>query len=213
MLYLSPTLLDSFYYFLRMRSEDAQKKARDDLIKRLRGKKEPPNDAMQYGLDFEADVLLSSVGQDITGTPKYIQCVDEVGNIIRGCPAQRRIEYRLEPEIMFTGYIDFLGKGIIYDVKTTRAYTWGKYRNNFQHLVYLLWGHIQLYYRFRYLVLDKTEMKIHTEDYFYNDYMRKALISAVREFQGYMEHDSEMREAFLEHTPYRREENENALGL
>lgn len=63
----------------------------------------------------------------------------ELANYFRGAVTQQYVEAELPTKygtVKLYGYIDELMPSSVHDIKTTGSYSVGKYRDNFQHLVY-----------------------------------------------------------------------------
>jgi len=205
--YVSPTLLDSFSYYMRIDNEKKSIQARRELIDRLKGVRTLPNEAMLRGIAFEDNVCAYCDGTYKPVKADYDACVREAAGYVAGARRQVYIDFPLIDDISVNGYIDFLSPGVITDTKTTGEYEFGKYLRNTQHLAYLTWGEPKGYRCFQYVVMDFKRMNVVREEYFWNPVMRDNLCTKALTFTDYLECDAEMKQAFLEHKPYRREEN------
>ena len=107
--------------------------------------------------------------------------------------------------VLLMGYIDFLTPYKIVDVKTTKKYQIGKYRNNMQHKVYTEALTSSGYKRFVYFVTDFYE--VYFEEYIRGEegYMGE-ITSAVHTFISYCQYDTEMMKALIDHKCYRGED-------
>lgn len=201
---ISPTLLDSFAYYQGLEDEQRHAQARQDLLNRLRGVKTHPTKAMQRGIQFEQDVRDMSTGSFNIGarklSEKHLEIISLVAQKVKGAERQEHVSYWIDSDTLVHGYIDFLLPGLIIDTKTAgRAYEWGKYLNNCQHLAYLLALANTGYKRFSYLtaIFYKDEAtEVVQEDYFYSPKMADALKSRCAEFFDYLTIDPEMSEAY-----------------
>jgi hypothetical protein len=189
---LSPTLLDSFAYYLSVDEEQSADK-RQELLNRLNGVKLPPNEAMQRGIDFENAVIAACNGKYEFSSEKYDLCVKEVSEIVQGGFSQYPVFLEIAG-VRIDGFIDFLKLNTIFDVKTTSKYEVGKYQFNNQHLVYLLALRQEKINRFVYLATDLSN--VYPEEYFFHPDMENQLRSNVIAFLDYLTNDYEMQEAY-----------------
>lgn len=201
---ISPTLLDSFAYYQGIDDEEQHEQSRQELLNRLRGVKTPPTEAMERGIQFEKDVcdvadrVFDEKGRGLSET--HLEIVRSIGNKVRGAERQVHVGYWLNNETLVHGYVDFLMPGLIIDTKTTgRAYEWGKYLDNCQHLVYLLALNHLGYRHFAYFIAvfgrDEAKELVH-EDYYYSPRMADTLKSRCADFFDYLTVDAEMSEAY-----------------
>jgi hypothetical protein len=208
MLYISPTFLDSFRRYLTLESVEASDAARQELLDRLRGVKHPPNEAMQRGLDFEADVCAACDRKFEPKNTDYDWYVKEIAEYVDGARRQVHVEAEVLPDITIHGYIDFLLPGLIVDTKTTLAYEWGKYLHNTQHLAYLF--ALPDVRNFEYVVTDFKG--VYRERYTWKPEFGNELKARVRQWMNYLECDEEMKEAFMSHKT-KREVTNDSVGV
>lgn len=193
MIFISPTFLDSFRYYIDAEPEYATQ-ARQDLLDRLNGVS-VTNERMQAGIDFEnalcnyCDGLLK-FGEE---TP-YSRCIEEMSGHVKGASRQVEVMCQLTDSVVIRGYIDFLLGNTIIDVKTTSKYDCPKYLKNNQHRAYMGALHEKGITRFQYLVTDFKDVFI--EEYFWHESMLEELRGRVNELFSYLEDDVEMRQAF-----------------
>jgi|GEM_PF-6059965 len=196
---ISPTLLDSFAYY---RSEyGATEEKRREILDRLRGVSAPPNEAMQFGANFEQAICDHLEGVrtiPVSASDPYDAAVLEAASIVSGAWRQVHVEYPLTGLITLHGYIDFLTPACVVDTKTTKSYEIGKYLGNMQHRVYLAGLRELGIERFAYVVYDRTQKRIAIEEYFWREAIVDELRGAVNNFLGYLEIDPEMKQAFYE---------------
>lgn len=201
---ISPTLLDSFAYYQGLEDEERHAQARQDLLNRLRGVKTHPTKAMQRGIQFEQDVRDMSTGSFNIGarklSEKHLEIISLVAQKVKGAERQEHVSYWIDSDALIHGYIDFLLPGLIIDTKTAgRAYEWGKYLNNCQHLAYLLALANTGYKHFAYYIaiFNKNEAsELAKEDYYYSPKMTDILKSKCADFFDYLTIDQEMSEAY-----------------
>jgi hypothetical protein len=194
MYYLSPTFLDSFRHYQNAGDEWADK-ARKDLIDRLCGVG-AASEAMQKGIDFEKGLCdyCDGAGSLHEGEPLFA-IMEEMAGHIRGAERQVHVAIQVSPGITVHGYIDFLQKNTIYDVKTTRNYEFPKYLRNCQHLAYMAALERRGIRTFRYLITDFSGVFV--EEYNWMDAMLGELRGRALEFMSYLDIDPEMKEAFM----------------
>lgn len=190
---LSPTLLDSFAYYLSIDDCEQSADKRQELLDRLNGVSLPPNEAMQRGIDFENAVIAACNGKYEFSNEKYDYCVKEVCEIVQGGFSQYPVSFEM-CDVKIDGFIDFLKLNTVFDVKTTKKYEVGKYQFNNQHLVYLLALRQERINRFVYLVTDFSN--VYQEEYFYHPEIENKLRSNIVAFLDYLTNDYEMQEAY-----------------
>lgn len=191
---ISPSLLDSFGYYLSIEDTEKSAQSRQEIIDGLNGIK-VTNEAMQAGTDFENAVVKAVQFNFVpTDDKMYDACVVECADEVRGSIYQ----YHVEKEfcgVLIHGVIDFLRANRIIDTKTTSKYEIGKYRDKNQHLIYLSCLQDEGVDRFTYLVTDFKN--VYKEDYFWNPKMLDTLKANIHEFLDYLENDAEMKQAFI----------------
>lgn len=192
---LSPTLLDSFRYYLKIEDEERSQQARTELLARLKGEKSLPNEAMRIGIAFEDNVVEAIRGHyiPVSDDEKYDKCVYEIAKSLKGSIYQCEISV-VAGDVLIEGCADFLKHNRIIDVKTTRSYKVGKYYNNTQHLAYLLAKKDDGITKFRYLISDLKN--VYKEDYTWLPSMEHTLRDRINEFLCYLQIDNEMNEAY-----------------
>lgn len=193
---LSPTLLDSFAYYMSIEDNEQSAVKRTELLARLRGEEIQPSEAMLDGIQFEQDVLNTCTGKLNPDTSKpYGECVVEVAEFVYGGTYQYPIRYEFNG-IMVEGFIDFLKRNKVVDIKTTSKYDIGKYLFNNQHLAYLLGLRREKINNFVYIVTDFRN--VYKEEYNYHPDFENKFQSNISAFLGYLENDNEMKEAYYD---------------
>jgi len=192
---ISPTLLDSFFYYLSIDDEEQCRQKRQELINYLNGIK-TTSEAMENGKAFEDDVLACVQGRPLmTADQKIIACAEEIAAIVKGGTSQYHVERELDG-ISLHGYEDWLKRNVIYDIKTTSKYEIGKYNHKNQHRIYLYCMQPLKIDRFVYLVTDfKT---VYREDYVWLPRYEEDLRANVRAWFDYLENDPEMKRAYMD---------------
>lgn len=201
---ISPTMLDSFAYYMGIEDEEASGRSRQELLNRLRGVKTPPSRAMQRGIQFEQDICDVIDGKPLEFkrklTPKHTSIILELAHELCEATRQVHVGYWLDNKTLIHGYVDFLLPKTIVDTKTTAAYDWGKYIDNCQHLAYLVALNHLGYRHFRYSVVlfnqDGQALGTTAEDYYFRPQMIEELYGRCAEFFDYLTFDKEMGEAY-----------------
>jgi hypothetical protein len=122
---VTTTLLNSWQYLWKV-DEDYQDNAWQDFVDLLNKVRKPPNEAMQRGIQFEADCVAGLV----PGISEIIK--DGVFQY----SASKETKVAGESVLLY-GKIDVLKAGIIYDIKSTSKYETQKYHDSVQHHMYL----------------------------------------------------------------------------
>lgn len=137
LLRVSPSLINSLSYALNA-DDDRTDKAMEDFLAYLRREPRPTTAAQKNGIAFEAMVnrcILSNgrelpensvarvFGQRLKGASLQVECT-------------KNIEVRGQ-HFYLKGIIDALRAGIIYDIKYTSKYEYGKFADSAQHPAYM----------------------------------------------------------------------------
>jgi hypothetical protein len=122
---VTTTLLNSWSYQWKV-SEEYEQSAWQDFVDLLNKVRKPPNEAMQRGLQFEADCMAGLV----PGISERIR-----GGVYQ-YSASKETKVGSESVLLY-GKIDVLKAGIIYDIKSTSKYELQKYHDSVQHHMYL----------------------------------------------------------------------------
>lgn len=151
---ITPTLLNSFNYFMKSESEYALA----DFEKMIK-KEFTTNKYCEAG----------NMWEDRVCNPKADEAnplVLEVANKLKGCIFQEPVKKEIVVNginILLYGKTDAIGYDIIKDVKTTSSdYEIGKYNDSMQHRIYMFCSNIK---QFEYLI---TKIKIKEEEVFCN---------------------------------------------
>lgn len=189
---LSPTMLDSFMYYMSC-DDDYSQQARQDILDRMNRIKRPPSEAMLKGQKFEDDIVAWNNGKSVDGNDKYIDCVREAAEVVVGGLYQQPVSYQIG-DVLFDGFMDFVNRNWIIDTKFTGKYEIGKYSGRCQHVVYLLSQRENGIEHFKYLVSDGRS--VYHEDYRLTEAMVEDLVSAISTFYAYLLIDWEMQKAY-----------------
>ena len=176
------TLLDSFQYYKGSDYMDKQ-----DLLNRINRVPFEPSDAMLKGTAFHEILCLDDkkyskllVDNDKKGNAQvnygnYAFNYELVGTFRKKTKEQSdlfeiQMEYVVdmgEYEVMLYGYLDWVRRNSVIDIKTTARYDFPKYSKAFQYKVYLYIAN-QLGYKldtFEYLVTNFKDLYIETYNY------------------------------------------------
>lgn len=149
-LYLTPTLLNSWQYYLNA-NFSLEESAKTSFINCLNKIKTEPTPDMIRGLNFENDVY-----EFLEGKLEFIEpTAFEVSQIVKGSmfqvPLMKKFLNFENYEIYIYGIADCINKNIIYDIKSVKNYDIGKYKSSAQHKIYLSASNADT---FKYVVSD-----------------------------------------------------------
>ena len=148
---------------------EARSKAIEDFRATLTRQPIPINEAMQRGMDFEADVQR---GLD-----------DEFSPVIEGGAYQVVVQKKVEVDgvkLNLFGVLDWLKAGHIYDAKRVKEYKTHKYRKSHQHPMYLFM--VPTSVDFTYLVKCDSNK----EPYHYESYVRENCEDVLRTISAFL---------------------------
>jgi hypothetical protein len=193
---ITPTLINSFQYYI----EDEFKSPADsraDFLKTLSKEKFKPTEAMQKGIDFEADIKAKCDGYillDGEENPNYETVCGEITGIVKDGLWQQTCKKELKignQEFLLYGKIDVIKRDTIYDIKYTSNYELGKFLGSAQHLIYLYCTGLS---KFKYLISNGKDFWI--EDYFNSVNIENTIKNKINNFLSYLENDSEAKNLF-----------------
>ena len=138
---ITPTLLGSWEWYLSAEG-DSEDSAEAEFIASLRREKSPPNEAMQKGIDFENRVEAVCIGKSVSFLEgeDYERCVKEVASMVAGGTWQVNTAKTITVNSVtfwLHGRMDVLRGPWIYDLKFSKSFDMGKYRDAPQTLAYL----------------------------------------------------------------------------
>ena len=193
---ITPTLLNSFQYYI----QDEYKSPADsraDFLRTLSREKFEPNQAMQNGIFFEDSVndFCKGILKIEVKEPCYWDCVKSIGDIVKGGLWQQTVKKDLtvgNQEFLLYGKCDVVKRDTIYDIKFTSNYEVGKFSDSAQHLIYLYCLGLP---KFQYLISDGEEYWV--EDYHNHAGIEDKIKSKISDFMGYLENDQEAKKMFF----------------
>lgn len=190
MLLITPTLLNSWRYYLNQDVEDnnTEQKARQDFLRLLSREKIEANEAMLRGIEFEEKVkaYCENSAEGIENSVK------EIGDVCKGGLWQVILKKELGDFLLY-GRADVIKANTIYDIKYTFNYDINKYYASMQHRLYLYCSGLP---NFSYLVSDGKN--VWREDYFNNAQLKIELEDTINEFINYLKNDIEAQKLFYE---------------
>lgn len=189
MLLITPTLLNSWRYYLDCNTGDdsAEKKAREEFLSTLKREKREPNYHMKRGIEFENRVYqYTTLGEHADD-----EVIKELGEICKGGSWQT-VHKSILGDYLLYGKSDVVKENTIYDIKFTSNYDTGKYLESMQHRIYLYCSGLP---NFSYLISDSKN--VWCEDYFNNEKIKDEIESEIKEFRCYLKNDACAEEIFL----------------
>jgi hypothetical protein len=192
---VSPTLLNSWQYYVSLDPEDSEAVTADEKEAQARAEflamlgKEPfeRSEAMQLGIDFE-----DAIAAYCRGAENDNLCVREIGDIVKGGLWQQTVKAELDGFLLY-GRMDVIKRDTIYDIKRTKSYDIGKYQKSAQHRIYLYCSKMP---KFSYLVSD--ERSVWREDYYNHAGIKGEIQDMIRQFTGYLENDPEAKQRYYD---------------
>lgn len=191
---ITPTLLNSFQYYI----QDEYKSPADsraDFLKTLSREKFEPNETMQKGIDFENTVKFLCDSFRERNINDFNTPHEAIANIVNNGLWQQTVKKDLtvgNQEFLLYGKCDVIKRDTIYDIKFTSNYEVGKFLDSAQHLIYLYCLDLP---KFQYLVSDGEEYWV--EDYHNHAGIEDEIKSKISDFMGYLENDQEAKEMFF----------------
>lgn len=133
---ITASLLNAFEWFYILSDKENSK---EEFIKTLKKEYSEPNEAMKAGIKFENDIMSYCNDEYYSQDNDYDCCVKEIGDIVKGGTWQvsgkkdiaiNNINYLLY------GKADVLKIFTIYDIKFSKSFDEGKYKESTQHKLY-----------------------------------------------------------------------------
>jgi hypothetical protein len=193
---ITPSLLGSWEWYLNA-DGDWEESAEDDFLASLRREKSPPNKAMQDGIDFEnrVEAVCKGVPVSFLEGEDYERCVREVASMVAGGTWQVSTAKTITVNgvtFWLHGRMDVLRGPWIYDLKFSKSFDMGKYREAPQTLSYLACepGPVGI----RYIVCDGLRVYV---DEFRRDAV-KPIEGLLIDFWTWMQNHKTFFEAYCE---------------
>jgi hypothetical protein len=209
---ITPTLLNSFNYFIKSESEDAF----SDFEKIIK-KEFTTNKYCEAGNMWEDRVCNLAISIDDLINDNKIKEVDklvlEVANKVNNSDYQVPVQKEIiinNMNILLYGKVDAMGYDRIYDIKTISSdYEIGKYNDSMQHRIYMYCSPIK---QFEYLitkikikedeetkeVLDVIPTDNFAEYYAWQERYESDIYECINNFFEYLKANKELEKAYLE---------------
>lgn len=111
----------------------------EDFLKTLNYEKDPPNQRMLDGRQFESMVTAYANGAELDQTHKWSAGIKEIGDIVKGGQFQVKLSRDMNIEgvdFVLYGILDNLKCGTIYDIKFSKNHKYNKYFDSPQYPFY-----------------------------------------------------------------------------
>jgi hypothetical protein len=195
---ITPTLLNSFNYFLKSESETALAD-----FERVIKKESLKSANMEAGNIWENQVCSKMEHTN--------PLITEIQNKVKNCDYQVSLQKNIKvgnKSILLYGKADCISYDVIYDIKTTSGeYEVGKYLDSMQHRLYMLCSGMK---KFEYLITKikingDLESKIEVEPlanfgeyYGWQDRFESDIYNCINNFFEFLEYDKEIKEVYNE---------------
>lgn len=176
--YLTPTLLNSWQYYLSYKG-DNQEKVKQSFLDCLNKIEVEPTEEMKRGKDYE-DLIRTCDEKDLYS--RKDNTINEIVDYIKGGLWQEQVSKVIEidnKQILLFGYADVIKQDKIYDIKRVNSYKLGKYYYSVQHKIYMLCTGIL---DFDYLVSDGKEVFVESYCVKSNQNLENEIKNKVYEF-------------------------------
>lgn len=190
---ITPSLLNSFNYYLSA-DEEHEAEERQKILSVFRREKTEPTPQMEFGGQFEDDVRGISGTVSVDG--EYLKCVNQVRKIVAEGTWQMPCSKKYKDYLLY-GRMDVVKGPVIFDIKTTSFYEIGKYKDSAQHRLYLNCTGLE---RCVYVVVEVYHgaegvaiKSLSTEEYTQRD-----IEPMVDDFIANLEHDQELKSLYFE---------------
>lgn len=210
-----PSLLDAFAYAQGIEDEETRARIYGELIDKINRVSQPPTEAASRGTALNELVDLLSAGEVMPENYRklpsgnysasidgfmFIFCgalVEHLANKFKGHLPQVYCEHDLSCDrgvVTLYGYADYLCGDTITDLKTTSNYSVGKFRSNFQHLVYPYClvgsGMMERCDTFRYLVAEVKEDRDGViQGIFYSEDYNVSMTECAERIRHYLDYE------------------------
>ena len=179
--YLTPTLLNSWLYYLN--SSEDNENAKESFLNTLNKIKTEPTPDMLRGLSFEDEIYKFLEGkQPLEKRADKLEIADTIkGSLLQEPVMSYFTEYK-DLDVYIYGVTDAMRANIIFDIKSVRSYTPFKYLGSTQHLIYLCATNCDT---FQYLISDGESMYVET--YHKSDKVYSKLRGIINNFLNWLE--------------------------
>lgn len=165
---ITTSLLNSWLYLYKQDTPDME-----SFLKTLSRIKEPPNEFMLKGIEFENSC--------------YDLKVDFMNKYVKNSEIQMKGYKEIkvgDTNYLVYGICDLLKASVIYDIKRVIKYEAPKYQWSSQHIIYFyLFDNTET---FKYLIVD-DELNLHIESYFRSDFnIEERLKTLIRDFISFL---------------------------
>lgn len=186
---LTPSLHNSYKWYLK--GEDADKAS---FLDTLNKKGFVQTEAMMNGITFENNVRAVAEGKEQQGEDRWMACVNEVAQIVKGGLWQQAVKLPIQAcgmDFLLYGKMDVWKRDTIYDIKFTGSYEIGKFRDSVQHGLYMVCTGIR---KFKYLITDGRN--VYQEDYYGEQDTLNNLIGEMAGMVNFIMADPDFKEAY-----------------
>lgn len=191
-----PTLLDSFYWYKKIPTEEKLK----ELLDKINRVKTPMPIAALKGSQFEDCVNKTITQKSIISIAENFEfnpdLVSKIANkLSRATGQQKHIEAIAKTDVgnvKYYGFVDYTFPEMYVDLKTTSNYKIGKFKSNNQHKAYSLISQLngKPIKQFNYVVTDFSRMFIETYDC--NEKLHQELLNETYDFVSFLEYHKEL---------------------
>lgn len=196
---ITPSLLNSWKYYISVEDEEKEAEQREKILATFRREEIEPTPIMEFGREFEDDVLKWSdnISFKTTQSHEYGCAVINIGDIVMGGTWQMPCK-RTYKDFLLYGRMDVVKGPAIYDIKTTQRYEIGKFRDSAQHRLYLYCTELE-YCEYLvaevYLSKDGPVIKSLSAE----RYTNRDIEPMVDEFISWLDNDAELKELYFKH--------------
>lgn len=191
--YITPSLFESYRWYLKL-----ERSSKEEFLGTLNKEKFEKTEAMKKGILFEDYINHACNGVNLSSKQldePYERCVLEIADIVKGGLWQESLYSDINinglPYLLY-GRTDVIKRDWIYDIKFSKSYDIGKYKDSIQHLVYMYCSPIK---KFSYLISDGTS--VFREDYFWDSNSRQLLTSKLSGLMKNIMDNDEFKQAYL----------------
>ena len=179
---VTPSLFSSYYWYAIKDYGETE-----GFLKFLRREKTPTTKSQQAGIDFENRIRAVCEGRE---EAKEGSIIEEISDYVKGGFWQANVKKELDGNLLY-GVADVVTPTMIYDIKLTSDYDFGKYDYSIQHLLYMYCSGIP---NFKYLISDGK--RVYVEAHSWSDSSLDTLKSRIYEMLRFFEVNKAFKEAF-----------------